>query len=281
MNYNLSELKKNYDIELNLKFESNDTINSYKSALNKFLNENSRVYRMSVNDLKEYFCNFKKRYSPQYYNVMGAAIKIFFELILKQPFKMFWFSRIKTERNSYNIITWDDFVYMMKNTDQIKHKTMIILLFSTGIRTGEMLNIKMEDVDVINQQIYINTKKHGDKRFVYIHDLALKYLKAYFKKWKPKNYLFEGQNQKYSKTSLQKIIKKASIGLNKKIWGHLFRHTYITELIENENVFKAKDRAGHRSLKSTLHYYHVPLNQLKAMYNPLDKIVNNPIDKHS
>ena len=272
MNYNLSELIKNYDIELNLKFTSKDTIESYKSAVNKFVSENSRIYRMSVNDLKVYFSEFKNRYSASYYNIMGCAIKFFYESVLKQPFKMNWFYRIKTERSYYNIITWEEFVYMMKNTSQIKHKLIIIILYSTGIRSGELINIRMEDVDIINQQIYINTEKSGIKRYVYIHDLAMRYLQKYLTEWDPKSYLFEGQNGgKYSKGSLGKVINRASKGLNKKVWCHLFRHTYLTELIEKENVFKAKDRGGHRSLKSTLHYYHTPLSELRNMYNPLDQ----------
>lgn len=273
MEYKMSELGKNYVIELDLLFRNENTKYQYKMALKKFISENERCYRKSENELKKYFSEFRNRYSDSYYNVICSAVKIFYEKVLKQPRKMDWFKPIKTEKQFKDIIKDEEFIKMMKNIKNIKHKFFTILLYSTGVRIGELLDIKMVDIDIINQTIFIRTEKNGKNRYVPIHDLTLRYLKVYMKEWNPKEYLFEGQNGgKYSATSIRNVINKASNGIDKNIYPHLFRHTMLSKVIEKENVFLTMELAGHRSLKSTLHYNHIAMDKLKTMYNPLNDI---------
>ena len=264
----LAELKKLYVIEIRNKpnINSEQTIKSYVSAVNKFYSENTRVYRMSKNQLKEYLSQIRNKYSNSYYNVIGSALKILYTDVMKQPLKMGWFHPVKTEKKYVDIITYNEFVDMMKSTDQIKHKLIIIILYSTGIRLSELLNIKL--MDIKNDRIFIRTVKHGKNRYVQLHKLTKRYLKSYLRKWNPSEYLFEGQSKpRYSPSSVQSIIKLASNG---RFYVHLFRHTYLTNVIEKVDVFAAKELAGHMSLKSTMHYNHIPKERLISMYNPLD-----------
>ena len=271
--YKMSELWEIYVIELNILFRNEKTKYQYKMALKKFISENSRCYRMSENDLKKYFSEFRNKYSDSYYNVICSTVKIFYERVLKQSKKMGWFKPIKTDKQFHDIIKDEEFVQIMKNIKNIKHKFFVILFYSTGIRIGELLNIKISDVNILNQTIFINTEKNGKNRYVPIHDLTLRYLKVYLKEWNPKIYLFEGQNGgKYSATSIRNVINKASKNINKNIYPHLFRHTLISKTIEKENVFLTMELAGHKNLNSTLHYNHIPMDKLKEMYNPLNSI---------
>lgn len=266
----LSEIKKIYVREMNLKTKSERTKNQYCSCINKFINENSRIYRMSKNDLKYYMSEFRNKYSDSYYNVMGSALKILFEKALNQPEKMKWFIPVKTDRQYRDIIKNSDFIKMMKKAKNVKHKFIIILLFSTGIRESEFINIKLSDINYDDNTIFIRSLKRGKNRHVSIKPLCKKYLIAYLNKWKPKEYLLNGQNKiNYSTSSMLKIIKTVS---NNIYTVHDFRHTFATLTIENENVFSTKDILGHKSLDSTLHYYHIPKDKLNTMFNPLDKI---------
>jgi integrase len=216
-----------------------------------------------------YMAFIRKEFSDSYYNANGSALKILYEDLLKQPQKMNWFHPVKTHKKFVDIITFDEFVKMMKSTDQIKHKLIIILFYSTGVRLSELLNIKLHDIK--DNRIFIRTLKGGKNRNVQLHPLVKRYLKKYLKEWHPKEYLFEGQNGgMYSGTSVQSIIRKASGG---RAHPHLFRHTYITNVIEKEGVFPAMELSGHLSLDSTLHYNHIPQEKLVKMYNPLDVAV--------
>lgn len=269
----LTELNKLYVIELrnNPNINSEVTINSYTAAMNKFYKENSRIYRMTKYEIKKYLAHIRKVYSDSYYNVIGSSIKILFDKVLNQPNKMSWFKSIKTKRHFVNIISFDEFKLIMSKTNQIKHKLVIILLYSTGIRLSELLNVKLSDIDYQNKRIFIETLKNGKNRYVQLHSIVIKYLKSYFRKWNPEMYLLEGKKGiKYTSSSVQKIIKKVSDG---KFYPHLFRHTYITNVIEKTDVFSAMELAGHQSLKSTLHYNHISLERLKDTYNPLDRVI--------
>ena len=228
----------------------------------------SAIYRITKNEIKQYLANIRKDYSNSYYNIIGSSIKIMFDKVLNQPNKMIWFKPIKTERKFVNIISFNEFRLMMGKTEQIKHKLIIIIFYSTGIRLSELLNIKLSDIDWLNKRIFIRTSKNGKNRFVQLHKILEKYIIAYRSKWNPIKYLIEGSpGIKYTDSSVQKIIKKVS---DSRFHPHIFRHTYITNMVEKVDIFAAKELAGHRSLKSTLHYNHIALDRLNAMYNPLD-----------
>lgn len=265
---NLSELKEKYVTEIDLKYKSDQTKLSYINCFNKFIKENSRVYRMSYNDLKEYMSNFRRKYSDSYFNVMGSSLIILYRDVLKQPHKMNWFKPIKIKRKYHDIITCDEFVSMMRNTDNLKHKTIIILLYSTGVRESELLNIKLTDIK--GDCIFIRSLKNGKNRNVQLHSLAKRYVQKYIRMYSPNEYLFNGQkSDRYSAASVRNIVKRVSNG---SAYPHLLRHTYISNVIEKESVFFAQEQAGHESLESTLFYNHIPSDKLRTAYNPLDAV---------
>lgn len=267
----LTEINKKYVTELNIHTKSKATKESYLSALNKFLNENSRVYRLSSNDLKEYMSKFRVVYSDSYYNIMGSALLILYNKVLAQSNKMNWFKSLKTERKFYNITSDNEFIQMMKSVDNIKHKTIIILLYSTGIRLNEMINLKLEDIDFVYKRVFIKSLKGGKNRYVKIHELTERYIRSYLKKSTPDTYLFNGQKKlKYSETSVRNIFKKASNG---KYSPHSARHFYATNTIEHEDIFFTMESLGHKNLNSTLHYNHIAKDRLSESYNPMDSII--------
>jgi integrase len=265
----LSELFKTYDIEIGLMPLSEKTVSQYISVLKKFVSENARCYRMSELELKQYFSGFRKRSSDSYYNVTCSSVKILFERVLKQPNKMLWFKSIPTEKKFKQIMTFEDFVLIMKGIKNLKHKTFIIVLYSTGIRIQELLNIRLCEVDLNTNRIFINTLKRGINREVPIHEIAKRYIIAYLKKFNPKEFLFENPNGgQYSATSIRNVLHLHEGETHKKVTPHSFRHQYITKMVTKENIFGTMDLTGHKCIKSVQHYYH---NQnINEMYNPLD-----------
>lgn len=122
---NLTEIKKNYAIELRNKptINSEQTVSAYMSAFDKFCRMNSRPYRITEQELKLFLSKFRTEYSNSYYNIMGSCLKILFCDVLKQPRKMAWFKSIPTKSNFGKIITHDEFIEMGKKCK--KHKTQI------------------------------------------------------------------------------------------------------------------------------------------------------------
>lgn len=266
----LTELKQKYDRELNFITRSDKTKTQYNSVLNKFLRDNNRVYRMSVEELKNYLSDFRNKYSDSYFNVMGSVMKILYTKVLNQPQKMTWFKAVKTRPTYHDIMSNSEFIQMVKNRSNIKHKLIIFILFSTGIRESELINLKLSDINYVENSIFIRSLKKGKNRNVALHQLTKRYLLAYIKKCNPKEYVLNGQKSlQYSVSSIQTIVKEASSG---KYSPHDFRHVYSTLIIEKEGVFTAKELLGHESLNSTLFYNHIPKSKLATMYNPLDSI---------
>lgn len=267
----LTEIQEKYVTALCNKpsVNSEQTISSYCSMMDKFMAENSRVYRMSEHQIKMYMAEFRKEYSDSYYNGMGSVLKILYEDVLNQPRKMSWFSVVKIKRQYKDIVSYDKFIEMMKSTNCLKHKTIFIMFYSTGVRLSELLNIEINDIDWENNRIFIRSLKGGKNRHVPIHKLTAKYIRKYINDYSPTKFLFNGQNRpQYSTASVQKIFKRASHGM---VNPHLMRHTFLTNMIEKVDVFMAQELAGHLSLSSTLYYNHISADRMNTIYNPLDR----------
>lgn len=141
----------------------------------------------------------------------------------------------------------------------------MLLLYSTGVRVSELVNIKRDEIDFDNKVIYINNGKGGFSGVVPLTDLVIKYIKAYIKKEKSE-YLFKGIRGKYSVTSVRNIVKNAKIGVT----PHLFRHSLITEIVKKDGIYAAKEIARHKNTKSTEWYIHFDKDHLQKIYNPLN-----------
>lgn len=268
------EIIKKYSEFSELKDWSDKTKKSYISIVKKFVYQKhpDSINNLTKEYLKSYMINFKQNNSKTYYNKMGWILISLYEC-LGQNFKMNWFCPLKIDRKFVNIISFNEFKSIMNNLPNLKHKTITILLYSSGIRIDELLNIKIEDIDLINNRILIHSKKHGKDRYIPIHKLTLRYIKKYLSIFKPNQYLFNGQKlPKYSASSIRQFLKKASKSIDKNIYPHLFRHSLATNIIEKENVFITMEILGHKNLKSTLFYNHIPAEKLNNIYNPLDSI---------
>ena len=262
---NLTELELNYDKYLSLNYNSKDTISSYKNCFKKFVNENDRVYRLSNEYLKDYFISFNEKYSASYYNQMLSSLIIVYK-ILKQPRKLSGISYKKDHPKHIVILSRKEIIDSLKVIQNIKHKWLIKLLYIGALRSAELLNIKITDIDSANNRISINNGKGGFSRYIPITDEDIDDLRQYFKKYRPITYLFEGQKEgnPYTKTSLRKVVLK--IQTSKHVHPHLLRHTAITNLVDDgHNLLKVQNFAGHKTPKSTNRYYHLSEDALSGM----------------
>jgi site-specific recombinase XerD len=148
------------------------------------------------------------------------------------------------------------------------------LLYSAGLRRGELLRLKIKDIDSSRMTVRVEQAKGKKDRYSILSEKLLLKLRAYFRKYRPKTYLFEGKpGQPYSASSVVKIVKKAAQAahINKNVRPHTLRHSFATHLLESGTDLRhIQILLGHNSTKTTEVYTHVATNAFKTIKNPLD-----------
>jgi site-specific recombinase XerD len=164
---------------------------------------------------------------------------------------------------------------MFKKITNLKHKTALMLIYSLGLRRGELLNLKLTDLSSHDKTVVIRNAKGNKDRVLpvpnKVMDLVIKYYKAY----KPKTWLFEGPEpgKQYSATSLANIFKKnlAKVQKNHNFSLHHLRHSFATHSMEaGTDARFIQEILGHKSLKTTQIYTHVTTKSLRNLSNPTD-----------
>jgi integrase/recombinase XerD len=161
-----------------------------------------------------------------------------------------------------------------------KHKAILFMAYSAGLRVSEVVNMKLQDIDSDRMQLFIEKSKGKKDRYVTLSPILLDVLRNYIKlcKPRPKVYLFEGQGDpgtQYSARSAQKIFQLARLkaGIKKEVSFHCMRHSFATHILEKGvDIRYIKDILGHFSIKTTERYLHVKKEQLINIPSPLDDI---------
>ena len=163
---------------------------------------------------------------------------------------------------------------MIKCTYNIKHRCILCLLYSAGLRRGELLNLKVTDIDSKRMLIRVDGGKGRKDRFTLLGETMLQDLRRYFVKYRPNEYLFEGaMGGKYSAKSVATIVKRAAeyAGIRKRVTPHILRHSFATHLLEQGTDLRyIQSLLGHNSSRTTEIHTHVAVNNFKNIKNPLD-----------
>lgn len=172
------------------------------------------------------------------------------------------------------IISKQDILSIINKANNIKHKSMIALVYSAGLRVGELIDLKIVDIDSSRMIIHIKMAKGKKDRLVPLSEKLLKMLRKYYKEFAPKDYLFEGQKGgRYSTSSFNKLLKSAAqkAKINKQITAHTLRHSYATHLLEKGTDIRVIQKLlGHNSIKTTMLYTQVSQPTLLNVISPFD-----------
>lgn len=164
--------------------------------------------------------------------------------------------------------------------ENIKHRTLVSLLYSTGMRISEVANLKIEDIDSTDMRIKVCSGKGDKDRYTLLSPQLLLELRGYYRAFKPEVYLFNGTRKgaKYSTRSIQHIVAVAleKTGLQHKGFTvHTFRHSFATHLLNHgADLLTIKELLGHANISQTLHYLHLSNAHTKNVVNPLDMLYN-------
>lgn len=273
-----NELLK-YKRWLQQKRYSENTVNTYTEVTAFFIRytllKNATDYSKRLIEAFNYDFIVRPNKSVSYQNQCINGIKKYLEY-RGLPVETLELQRPQKDKKLPVVLSIDEVKKIFDATTNLKHKTLLSLLYSAGLRIGEAINLKITDIDSKRMVIHIKGAKGKKDRYTLLSDLFLNLLRDYYKQYKPKNYLFEGHNKdQYSSASAQKILKNATkkAGLTKSITLHSLRHSFATHLLENgTDIRYIQVLLGHSSPKTTMIYTHVSETSIRKIKNPFDNL---------
>lgn len=256
---------------------SNVTIQRYSKILEDFLKYCPEP-KLATTETLINFALTKK--SNAYRKQTQGVFKHFFRAIEPKPNILSLLPRIKKDKSIPQILTINEVDRVLNNTNNIKHKALLSVLYYSGIRNSELLNLKIENINGDDFEIHIQLGKGSKDRIIPVPEETINLLRVYFKTYKPKVYLFNGQikGSKYTSQSLQKVVKRAvrRARILKTITPHSFRHSRATHLISNGvDVKTLKEFLGHNSIKTTEAYLHISKASMKLTINKADATIKS------
>ncbi|MFY0608268.1 MAG: tyrosine-type recombinase/integrase [Cyclobacteriaceae bacterium] len=269
---------ENFLQKLEVRKYSLNTARVYISMFERFMNHYDDVdnlLTLGENEINQYLQSLVKNgKSDSYINQSINAIKFYYEVVMEMPNRFYQVERPLKREALPKVISKERVLKMIDSCPNIKHKCIIELLYSGGLRRAELLNLKVSDIDSDRMVIYIKAGKGGKDRQTLLSRQLLADLRTYYKIYKPKNYLFEGPGEvPYSGSSVRMIVLKAArkAGIKARVTPHMLRHSFATHLLEQgTNLRHIQVLLGHNSAKTTEVYTHVAVNGLENIQNPLD-----------
>ena len=257
---------------------SESTISTYSEALKSFLvfYREKAVAEITNEDVIIYNNDYilKNKLSASYQNQIVNAIKLFFSIIVSKKMVADAIHRPKNAKKLPNVLSKEEAFRLIDLTNNIKHKTLLALIYSAGLRISEALNMKIIDIDSQRMLIHVKNAKGKKDRYTLLSTKVLELLREYYAIYKPKTFLFEGQyGGQYSSRSAQTVLQQSATkaGITKHISLHTLRHSFATHLLENGTDLRyIQDLLGHSSPKTTMIYTHVTSTSLKNIINPFD-----------
>jgi len=261
------------ETELKLRGFSQNTVKSYVFHNQKFLDFIKKDEKeINEDDVKKYLAELiSKELSMNSVALAKAAIVFYFE-ILGKSFK------IKTPKipKQLPLVLTKDEIKKLIEIDNPKHKLIIKMLYSSGLRLSELINLKIKEININEYTGWVRKGKGSKDRMFILSKNLCEQLKEYAKDKKNDDFLFTGlENKQMSSRAIQKIVKQAAknSGIEKDIHPHTLRHSFATHLLEEgTDIRKIQELLGHSNLNTTQIYAHVSSTELKKIKNPLDNI---------
>jgi len=266
---------------LNSKRYSPNTIKTYTEALKSFLYyfKDKPASEISNEDIILYNNDYilRNNLSPSYQNQIVNAIKLFFRTCHDSKIEIDKIHRPKRFKLLPNVLSKAEVKLILGAHRNIKHKVMLSMIYSCGLRRSELLNLKFADIDSNRNIVLIRQGKGRKDRIAPLSLKILQMLREYYVAYKPEVWLFEGQNKgmQYSSQSLQSVLKLAvnKTRINKPVTLHWLRHSYATHLLESGTDLRyIQELLGHNSSRTTEIYTHVSTKSLQQIRSPFDDL---------
>ncbi|MDP2208840.1 MAG: tyrosine-type recombinase/integrase [Bacteroidota bacterium] len=281
----IGELKK----ELRLRNYSIKTIKVYKSCIRSFLQyiHPRHPKNITSDEIRTYLLHLidNKRFSSGTVNQVFNALRFLFVELYKMPFVIGSVHRPMKEKKLPDVLNEEEVVRIFRAVHNLKHQTMLMLAYASGLRVSELVRIKIEDIDGNRGLIHIRNAKGKKDRFTVFPESLRGQLIAYWKKYKlgTSGWLFQGDtsDKHLAARSIQAVLARAiqASGITKHVSMHTLRHSFATHLLDHGTDLRyIQELLGHQSVKTTEIYTHVSPKGLGRIRSPLDFLITK--DEH-
>jgi len=282
--YRLRQVKPGYKTcpelflqKLEIKKYAPATAKVYISSFEKFINyyPTKNQDDLGEDDIQSYIQHLiSMNHSDSYINIAINAIKFYYEMVLNMPNRFYTIDRPRPSKRLPQVLDRSEILSIIKATQNIKHKCLISLLYSAGLRRNEIIKLRIDDINSTRMMIHIRAAKGKKDRYSVLSEKLLIDLREYYVLHRPKVLLFEGVNgQPYSASSIRKVLLNAvkAAGIRKRVTPHTLRHSFATHLLEDGvDLRYIQTLLGHSSSKTTEIYTHVAKHALRGIKSPLD-----------
>lgn len=249
--------------------KAKDVIKYFKKPMEEVTTEELRKYLLKY--LRE-----ERKLSERSVNYYNSVIRFIYEVTMDKQINKKQLPMYRNRRKMKDVLTKEELSAFFNACDNYMYQTIFMLIYGSGLRVSEAVNLKIKDIDSKKMRIFVRGGKGGKDRYTVLPKVSLDMLRKYYKMYKPKHlegYIFlnrEGNRIKTERTRVffRKYRRKAKI--DEKFVVHSLRHGFATDLIERgASILEVKELMGHSNIRSTMEYIHVAKVEL-SVENPLD-----------
>ena len=260
---------------------SDSTIDTYAVMLGQFFRFIKPKISSEINsdDMVRYVTEYiiPRGLSYTFQNQVISATKLFFTHFYKVKLNVETFKRPRREHKLPNVLSKEEIKSILQAPSNLKHRTMLSIIYACGLRRSELLNLKPGDIDRQRGVLLIRQSKGKKDRITPISDKIIKLLEEYWISYRTVNWLFEGQakGSRYSEKSLESVLKQSLMkaGIKKPVTLHWLRHSYATHLLESGTDLRfIQELLGHSSSRTTEIYTHVSTKSLQNIKSPYESL---------
>lgn len=280
-NPEIAQVLKQLQEDIHLRNLSRYTEYEYLSQAQRFLEySNCSICELSEEHICSYlkYLLYEKNLSPETINVYNSCVKFLFDVTLKRNINIRLIPRMRKRYKLPQILNREEISLLFEACTNLKHKSILMLAYGSGLRVSEITNLKITDIQSKTMRVFVNLGKGKKDRYTILSESCLLVLREYYKKYRPKDWLFEGMhlNNPISKRTAQSAFNKAleKSGIQKNVSIHSLRHSFATHLLEDgANLVEIKMLLGHTFIQSSSYYIHLA-NCTENIKSPLDSIAS-------
>ena len=259
---------------------SQNTLDVYSDMFEEFINYYEDyaledITEQMIMDFLRYLVT-ERHVSTSYQNQSINAVKFYYERVLGGRRKVYMINRPREEKFLPEVLSQEEVTALLNATENLKHKAILMTIYSAGLRIGEAINLKIKDIDSNRMQIRVEQAKGKKDRYTLLGNKTLEILRKYVAEYKPTIWLFEGaKGETYSQKGIQAILKKSveKVGIKKHITVHTLRHSFATHMLEaGTDLRYIQSLLGHSNSKTTEIYTHITTKGFDQIKSPLDNL---------
>ena len=277
---NIQNILAAFDAQLCLQRYALASRKTYKNALAKFLwnFRNQDLETLPISSITNYLFALQQQehISASYQRQIVAALTKFYKLHYNRQLDLSALYPKRKAKPLPKYLTPEEVKRLLGECHNLKHLCILKILYGCGLRVSEVVALKIEDIDSSGMRLLVPNARGKKDREVPLPKSLLCNLQDYYTTFRPKEYLFEGQNGgRYSIRSIQQLTEKYArkAAINKEVTPHTLRHSYATHQLENGiNIRYLQELLGHQSIKTTEGYMHISKVTQGTLTNPLDQL---------